>query len=68
MFVRVMLTFLCMVVEKVNIESNGDEKFLVTPSFYPTLHKLLTLRRNWGVDFRFRGLSNFIVGAIHSMD
>ena len=24
-----------MVLEKVNTESNGDEKFLVTPSFYP---------------------------------
>ena len=40
-----------MVLEKVNTKSNGDEKFSVTPSFYPALHKLLTLRRNWGVDF-----------------
>jgi len=44
--------------------SNGDEKFLVTPLFYPSLPKLLTLRRNWGVGFKFRGLSNFMVGAI----
>ncbi|KAJ8436512.1 hypothetical protein Cgig2_003210 [Carnegiea gigantea] len=38
--------FDAMVLEKVNTESNGDENFLVTPSFYPTLHRLLTLRRN----------------------
>jgi len=38
--------FDAMVLEKVNTKSNGDEKFLVTPSFYPALHKLLTLRRN----------------------
>ena len=56
--------FDAMVLEKVNTEFNGDEKFLVTPSFYPALHRLLTLRRNWGVDFKFRGLSNFMVGAI----
>ncbi|KAJ8422819.1 hypothetical protein Cgig2_027521 [Carnegiea gigantea] len=41
--------FDAMVLEKVNMESNGDGKFLVTPSFCPTLHKFLTLRRNWGV-------------------
>ena len=40
--------FDAMVFEKVNTESNGDEKFPVTPSFYPALHRLLTLRRNWG--------------------
>ncbi|KAJ8421404.1 LOW QUALITY PROTEIN: hypothetical protein Cgig2_017481 [Carnegiea gigantea] len=56
--------FNAMVLEKVNMDSNGDKKFLVTPSFYPAPHKLLTLRRNWGVDFKFRGLSSFMVGAI----
>ena len=30
----------------------------------PTFHRLLTQRRNWGADFKFRGLSNFMVGAI----
>ncbi|KAJ8441382.1 hypothetical protein Cgig2_009090 [Carnegiea gigantea] len=49
------------VLDKVNIESKGDEKFLVTPSFYPALDRLLTLRRHWGVDFVFRDLSNFMV-------
>ncbi|KAJ8449171.1 hypothetical protein Cgig2_027173 [Carnegiea gigantea] len=38
--------FYAMVLEKVNRESNGDEKFLVIWSFYPALHRLLTLRRN----------------------
>ncbi|KAJ8428557.1 LOW QUALITY PROTEIN: hypothetical protein Cgig2_000421 [Carnegiea gigantea] len=47
--------FDAMVLEKVNTKSNGDEKFLVTPSFCPALHKLLTIRRNWG---------SFMVGAI----
>ena len=56
--------FDAMVLEKVNTESNRDEKFLATPSFYPSFHKLLSLKRNWGVDFRFRGLSSFMVGAI----
>ncbi|KAJ8448608.1 LOW QUALITY PROTEIN: hypothetical protein Cgig2_010495 [Carnegiea gigantea] len=56
--------FDAMILEKVNTQSNGDEKFLVIPSFYPALHRLLTLRRNWGVDFKFQGLSNFMVGAI----
>jgi len=53
-----------MVLKKVNTESNGDAKFPITPLFYPALHRLLTLRRNWGVDFMFIGLSNFVVGAI----
>jgi len=45
--------FDAMVLEKVNTDSNGDEKFPITPSFYPAFHRLLTLGRNWGVDFRF---------------
>ncbi|KAJ8444126.1 hypothetical protein Cgig2_005807 [Carnegiea gigantea] len=52
------------VLEKVNMDSNRDEKFLVTPSFYPAFHKLLILKRNWDVDFRFRELSSFMIGAI----
>ncbi|KAJ8428411.1 hypothetical protein Cgig2_024557 [Carnegiea gigantea] len=56
--------FDAMILEKVNTEPNGDEKFLITPSFYPVLHRLVTLRRNWGVNFKFHGLSNFMVGAI----
>ena len=60
--------FDAMVLEKVNIESNGDEKFPVTPLFYLTLHRLLTLRRNWGVDFKFRGLSNFMVCLLYTSD
>ncbi|KAJ8441383.1 hypothetical protein Cgig2_009091 [Carnegiea gigantea] len=56
-----------MVLEKVNIESNGDEQFLATPSFYPALHRLLTLKRNWSIDFKFQDLSNFMVGSfLHS--
>ncbi|KAJ8421233.1 hypothetical protein Cgig2_027236 [Carnegiea gigantea] len=43
--------FNAMVREKINTESNGDEKFVVTPSFYPVLHTLLTFRRNWGSKF-----------------
>jgi len=47
--------FDAMVLEKVNTEFNGDEKFLVTPSFYPAVHRLLTLRRNWGCGFQVSG-------------
>jgi len=41
------------VLEKVNTESDGDEQFLAMPSFYLALRRLLTLKTNWGVDFKF---------------
>jgi len=36
------------VLEKVNIERRGEERYLVEDKFYPALHRLITARRNWG--------------------
>ncbi|KAJ8425068.1 LOW QUALITY PROTEIN: hypothetical protein Cgig2_004292 [Carnegiea gigantea] len=46
---RVMQTFsMSWFLKRSTRSLNGDENFFITPSFYPALHKLLTLRRNWG--------------------
>ncbi|KAJ8423359.1 hypothetical protein Cgig2_011620 [Carnegiea gigantea] len=54
----------CIKFSKRSTRSLRGMKNLVASSFYLALHKLLTLRRNWGMDFKFRGLPNFMVGAI----
>ena len=56
--------FIATVLEKLNTECRGKERYLVDDEFYATLHRLLIARRNWGLTFKFRGCSTFMVGVI----
>ncbi|KAJ8431209.1 hypothetical protein Cgig2_020320 [Carnegiea gigantea] len=52
------------ILEKVNTERHGEERYPVDDEFYPALHRLLTARRTWGLTFEFRGCSTFMVGVM----
>jgi len=52
------------VLEKVNTKRRGPEIYPTKGEFYPTLHRLLTARRNWGPTFQFRGRSTFMLGVM----
>ncbi|KAJ8445786.1 hypothetical protein Cgig2_000966 [Carnegiea gigantea] len=51
------------ILERVNTEHCGPEIYPAEEEFYPTLHKLLTERRNWGLAFQFRGHSIFTMSG-----
>ncbi|KAJ8430028.1 hypothetical protein Cgig2_010957 [Carnegiea gigantea] len=43
------------ILEKVNTQRHGPKIHPTEEEFYPTLHRLLIGRRNWGLTFQFRG-------------
>ncbi|KAJ8428156.1 hypothetical protein Cgig2_028031 [Carnegiea gigantea] len=53
-----------LVKKKVNIERRDHEIYPTKEEFYPTLHRLLTGRRNWGSTFQFRGRAIFMIGVM----
>jgi len=55
--------FNAIVLEKANTERRGPEIHPIEEEFYPSLHRLLAARRNWGPTIQFRGRSTFMLGV-----